>query len=77
MGIRRAEFDRCFELEVLEPRVMLSADGMATSTEGADTGVRIELEAGSQEFSSASTTSDGGATLQIGKMGICLKREMK
>lgn len=43
MSIRRAEFEQCFTVEALEPRVMLSADGFGVGAAVTEAGPRVEL----------------------------------
>ncbi len=59
MGIRRAEFDRCFELEALEPRMMLSAEGFGGIDAGGDGGARIELLSEGETEESERSEADG------------------
>ncbi|WP_221032086.1 LEPR-XLL domain-containing protein [Actomonas aquatica] len=56
MSIRRAEFEQAFEVQALEPRIMLSADGFgggaaAALLDGADAGARVEVLAQPDDFS--------------------------
>ncbi len=59
MGIRRAEFDRCFELEALEPRMMLSAEGFGGIDAGVEGGARIELLSDVETEESERSEADG------------------
>ena len=54
MAIQRAEFLQPFEIEALEPRIMLSADGLGPAAGAgsalAEAGARVELLAHADDF---------------------------
>ncbi|MCF3649927.1 LEPR-XLL domain-containing protein [Synoicihabitans lomoniglobus] len=67
MAVRRAEFADRFAVEALEPRVMLSADGLGVGAVGFDAGARLEINVAADDFNGGSTALiDGGDSDDFG-----------